>query len=343
MSSELRTHGGVHPPGALDFSVNISPFGVPERVAAAIRAADLTRYPDPTAREVRAAWAEHLGLDADAIAFGPGAAQLLWDLARLHGGRERTALIVEPTFSEFTAAARESGARVVHWTAEESRGLRFDLDAVAARAREESASVIYLCNPNNPTGQGIALGQVARFAAELPEVVLILDEAFLFLSELSHQAATSMPPNVVRVRSMTKDLALPGLRLAYLLGAPELVREFETRRAPWSTSAPAQAAALATLEVGEELESRRVDLLERRASFSQRVRNLGLQTMPSMTTWFLARNSNAEPAADLNARLNERGFHARDCASFGLPECLRFGVRQQHEVDALLAVLPELL
>ena len=343
MPSNLRFHGGVHPPGARDFSVNISSFGVPEHVARAIADADLTVYPDPQARAVCNAWARHLDVDADAVAFGPGAAQLLWDLASQHSGPQQPVLIVEPTFSEFTAAARASGARIVEWRAREEQSFAVDLSAVAELARREGVRALYLCNPNNPTGTGLPLADVARFAASLPEVLLVLDEAFLFLGELASEARVPMPSNVVRVRSMTKDLALPGLRLAYLIGAPELVRGFEERRAPWSTSAPAQAAALAALDVTDKLETQRLALLQRRTEFASSMARLGFDVLPSRTTWFLARCPSGERAAEMNARLNEHGFHARDCTSFGLPHHLRFGVRAEPDVQALLCALKEIL
>ncbi len=335
----LQHHGGDGPPGLLDFSSNVSPLGVPEAVATAVRLADLTRYPDPTAREVCRAYASTFGFDPEGVVFGAGAARLLWDLAQLLVQPGEAVVTIEPTFSEFRRAVEARGARIVEWRARPDEEFTVDLEAVAARARKCSAAAVYLCNPCNPTARAITAEQIAAFAAELGARPLILDEAYLDLSELWADQYTPLPENVVRVRSLTKELALPGLRVAYLATTGELARRLEGARPPWSTSAPAQAAALAALELGSEQERRRERLLELRGTLARGVAALGLRVHPSVTGWVLVALPEGSLAHQWQSILHTQGVHVRDCTSFGLPGHLRLGARPTSEMEVLLAAL----
>jgi histidinol-phosphate/aromatic aminotransferase/cobyric acid decarboxylase-like protein len=213
--------------------------------------------------------------------------------------------IAEPTFSEFAAALGDA--------------------TMASRPGE--ADVIYLCNPNNPTGTCTPLAEIAARAADRPQTCFVLDESFLSLSERAGEAHTPMPRNVVRVRSLTKDHALPGLRVGYLIAAPELAAAIDAARPAWSASAPAQAAAIAACaHTGFVADSRRRLLADRdRLVFA--LRNRGHSPQPSSTHFFLLPTENATA---LQARLIERGVLVRDCTSFGLPHHVRIAARPDY-------------
>lgn len=329
---------GIDPSTLLDFSVNTNPYGPSEGMVGALRAAAIDRYPDPTGQNARRRMAPALGVSPDEIALGNGAAELLWTLARvLCPGT--TTLLAEPTFSEFRRAAHAAGARVVgvHSRAEEDFSV--DLAALERHAREARATVVYLCTPNTPTGACVPASDVADFARDNPALTLVLDQSFLSLCDRHADATVAMPPNVVRVRSLTKDHAIPGVRVGYLLGRPELVRRLEDERPAWMTGSLAQAAAVAAME-SEQLAfvaQSRERLLADRERLLAALCERGYAPYPTTTVFFLLR---MPAASELRRRLLVR-HHVlvRDCASFGLPGFMRLAVRPARDAERLLAAL----
>jgi histidinol-phosphate/aromatic aminotransferase/cobyric acid decarboxylase-like protein len=344
-----RAHGGPHddelyalgiaPDEILDFSVNVNPYGPCSTVLEAVRTAPLTRYPDPTASAARRALAEHTGVAPERIGLGHGAAELFWTLARVLVPPGGTVVSVEPTFSEFTAGVRAAGGRVVEWRADARDGFAVDLDAVGALAHRCRAAVIYLCTPNNPTGVHVPVDQITRFAVAHQDTTLVLDQAFLSLSEHADEARAHLPAHVVAVRSLTKDHAIPGVRVGYLLAHPTLTARIEHGRAAWTTSAQAQAAALAACRAESEAfvtDSRR-RLFTDRDRLATGLRGLGLHPLPSSTMYQLVRVGDA---GALRRRLLERHrVLVRDCASFGLPEYIRLAALPVPADARLLAAL----
>jgi histidinol-phosphate/aromatic aminotransferase/cobyric acid decarboxylase-like protein len=327
---ELAQHG-LTPAEIVDFSVNVNPYGPCDAVVHAIRTASLSRYPDPTGRATRAALAAALGRDRDEIALGHGAVELLWSLARLLVAPGERAAVVGPTFSEFGNAVRAHGGRVVEWRAAAADDFAIHADAIdallAARPR-----ALYLCNPNNPTGRALPAAEIAALAAAHPHVPIVLDQAFLSLSERHADADATYPANVVCVRSLTKDHALAGLRVGYLVADAALVARLEAARPPWTTSQLAQAAIVATLgpDALAFLARSRQRMLADRDALAV------LRPLPSVAPYVLLPAANATA---LRRRLLNRGILVRDCSSFGLPDHIRLAARPQADVDRLLTEL----
>ncbi len=335
LAGELATLG-IDPRDVLDFSVNVNPYGPCPAVVEAIRTAPVHLYPDPAATAVREAIAACTGAPMERIVFGSGAADLLWTLARVllaNGGR---ALVVEPAFSEFRAAAEAAGASLCAWKASPERGLAVDLAAVASAAQRAGADVIYLCVPTTPAGVLVPLAAVTEFARSLPETVVLLDESFLSLSDQSTEAGLPMPLNVVRVRSMTKEHAIPGLRAGYLLAPPALAGAVEASRAAWSTSSVAQAAATAALSADEFVTTSRERLRQDRKATAAALAALGLTAIPSVAPYLVFQ---AGDAAGLRRKLLTHRILVRDCASFGLPGFVRVAARPACERVRLIAAL----
>jgi histidinol-phosphate/aromatic aminotransferase/cobyric acid decarboxylase-like protein len=316
---------GIDRERVLDFSVNLNPYGPAPAMRAAIQAARVEVYPDSTAAEARAALAAAAGVAAERIVLGNGGADLLWTLARLLLAPGQAALVVEPTFSEFSAAAVAARARVVEWRASPERAFAVDLGAVAERARAERARVIYLCTPNNPTGAPVRAADLGGFAAALPEVTIVLDQAFLSLSEHAGDGAVDLPANLVRVRSLTKEHAIPGVRVGYLIATLALAAAVESARPAWTTGAAAQAAAIAACDLGAFVESSCARLLDDRRALAADLRGLGLQPVASAASFQIVRVADAERVAQ--ALLARHRILVRDCASFGLPDYLRLAAR----------------
>jgi len=344
-----RVHGGAHDAdlrviGAsardiLDFSANINPYGPCAAVVEAVRAAALDRYPDPTGSSVREIMAPILGVPADWIILGNGAAELLWTLARALLTPGATALVVEPTFCEFRVACAAAQINVVEWRADQRDAFALDLQEVRRRAYAHHAQVVYLCSPNTPTATAVDAVQIAHWAESSPQLIAVLDQSFLSLSARFEDSSVRMPPNVVCVRSLTKDHAIPGLRLGYAIATPAIATRMEQHRPAWTTSALAQAAAVAICSQASFIDESRRRLLDDRERLRCNLRHLGLEAFESETTFFLVR---VTQGAELKRRLlaNHRVL-VRDCSSFGLPEFIRIAARPKPDCDRLIFALGE--
>ena len=345
-SGGRRVHGGLQdaelqslglePDDVLDFSSSTNPYGPAPAMLRALAEAAIGRYPDSSGLRARAALAALEGVSADEVVLGNGAADLLWSLARCLLGPGRALLSVEPTFCEFRAAARACGAVVMEWRSREEDGFTMDLQAIE-RAARAAPSALYLCSPNTPTGSALPVASIAAFVQRLPETWLVLDQSFLSLSELHGEASERLPPNVVRVRSLTKDHGIPGVRVGYAIASAELCQALEASRPAWTTSAFAQAAALASCECQEFVADSRQRLLDDRRALARDLAGLGIQTIPSSATFLLAR---VPAAAELRrALLSRHRILVRDCASFGLTGFVRLAakppVARQRLIDAL--------
>lgn len=310
---------GIAPADAVDFSVNLNPYGPPRALIAAVQEARFDRYPDPAAGAAREAWAQTLGRDFSEIAVGHGAADLFWAIARGLLAPGQRVVIAEPTFSEFTLAAASVGARVERVFASVETALRLDLARLTEAAR--GARALYLCSPNNPTGEYLALPALRSFAASLSDTLLVLDQSFIALSDHADDQLARLPTNVIVVRSLTKEFSCPGLRIGLCLAAPALIARIEAVRPTWPVSSPAQAALAACAGegafVGESWRRMREDREAVRLLLEER----GFRALPSATSFQLV--GLAQPAARLRAALLGHGVVVRDCASFGLPEHVR--------------------
>jgi histidinol-phosphate aminotransferase len=330
---------GVSPDSIVDFSTCLNPYGPCPAVVEAVRAAPIHRYPDPTARAVRRALAEALDVDPDALVLGNGAADLLWTLARVLLERGDTVVIVEPTFSEFREAVEAAGACVVELRSDGADGFRVDLGRLSSLLRAVNPRAVYLCAPNNPTGVAVPAARIAALAADHPEVAIVLDQAYLSLSDVFADLAVRFPPNVLCVRSITKEHAIPGVRVGYLLCARDLAARVEASRPFWTTSTMAQAGALAACASRGFVEETRPRLLSDREHLYTIVRHLGLGPLPSATPFFLVP---VRDGRDLRRRLLIRhGVLVRDCGSFGLPTFVRLSARPPGETARLEAALAE--
>lgn len=346
-STEFRVHGGPQDAelrglgfdyaDLLDFSASTNPYGPPDAMLEAVRQASVDRYPDPESLDARRALGGSLGVRLEEVVLGNGAAELLWSLAAALLPPGSRALIVEPTFCEFRAACLARGAPVSEWRAKAGDGFAVDLEEVADAARRDDAHVIYLCAPSTPTGFCTPARELADWATRNPNLSVILDQSFLTLSDRHAEAAAPMPPNVVRVRSLTKDHAIPGVRVGYAIGAADVVRRVERLRPAWTVSAAAQAAAVAACGLSSFVAESRRALLEDRRALRRDLERLGMRPYGSSTVFLVARTGDAR---SLRRRLlTDHRILVRDCASFGLPDFIRLAAKPAESRAALVRAL----
>ncbi len=330
---------------ALDFSANVSPLGLPEGVAQAIREAltEADRYPDPLCRTLRAALSEAEGLPAEQILCGNGAADLIFRL--VWAAKPRCALVTAPTFAEYAAALDTAGCEVKRFFLREAED--FAVTDALVDAVDESIDMVFLCQPNNPTGQ-LASPALVRRAAERCAAcgaVLAVDECFLdFLPDGDRWTAKPLlheDQNLIIFKAFTKLYGMAGVRLGYCLSADAaLLEKMRNAGQPWAVSSLAQAAGVAALKETAYIARVRALIAAQKPKLMAGLRALGLRVIDGRANYLLFR-----APADLNERLRPLGTQVRSCANYpGLgPEWYRTAVRTAPENARLLEIMREVL
>lgn len=239
---------GLDPAEIIDFSVNSNPYGPSPRVIQSLAQTPLDRYPDRHALPLRRSLADHLRVDLDRIVVANGTPELLWMIALAYLCPADKVLIVEPTFGEYGRVSLMMGASIDTWVAPEDQGFALDLDEISAKISQSSYRLVFLCNPNNPTGQVISVEVIAAWVQKHPLTLFVLDEAYFSFSTAANSSLNLGFPNLIVLRSMTKDFGLAALRLGYAVAENRLVEHLVKIRPPYSVSALAQVAGIASLE-----------------------------------------------------------------------------------------------
>ena len=329
----------------LDFSANISPLGLPDGVRRAVCASlsSADRYPDPLCRALSSARGARHKLPVDAVLCGNGAADLIFRLVL--AVRPKRALVTAPAFAEYEQALGLSDCRTEHFYLREENG--FVVAEEILEAITPALDVVFLCEPNNPTGRTTPPALLLRILERCTAcgVLLVVDECFNdFLDE--PQAHTLEPQlaaheNLLILKAFTKWYAMAGLRLGYALGAPRLLEAMRACGQPWAVSGPAQAAGLAALE--EKAYSRRLHSLicTERPRLSAGLSALGCRVVPGEANYLLFFHADGS----LAEKLREKGILLRTCGNYrGLSAgWYRAAVRTKEENDAFLQALREVL
>ena len=345
MSRFFSEHGGdiyANSGITLDFSVNTNPLGMPEAVKRAIveHMPDYERYPDFACRALRAALAERHGVEPSMIRCGNGASELI--LALCACVKPRQTLVLAPTFSEYARSARLFGGQVRTHRLSEKNGFALTQSILAALTPE--TDLLFLCNPNNPTGQltdRALLRQIAD-TCRGNKTLLLLDECFVgFTRGESMVPLLAEYPNLLVLQAFTKMYAMAGLRLGMLFGADKaLLTRIAAFCPAWNVSGVAQAAGLAALSAGDWIEATQKLVENERAFMAGALGKLGIAVGKSDANFLLLRSEKP-----LFAPLRERGILVRSCANFpGLSGCYtRIGLKTRDENTALLRALSEVV
>ena len=338
----FRFHGG--PEGdknlcdLIDFSVNTNTCGPSPEVVKAIRNADFEVYPDPTGLSLREEIARVEQVNHDQVIIGNGAAELLWTLSRVIIQPTDTVLIVEPTFCEFRNACQVITHHVLGWYPEDNSGFKVDLEKLSVDIGLIKPKAVYLCNPNSPTGCYLDLYLIIGLAESHPNVTFILDEAFLSLSDHWQQTAVGVPDNVIRVRSFTKEHAIAGLRLGYMILPNQIRSAMEKTRPWWTINSLALAAGIAAIGQAQWVIDSRKKMLIDRDYMEYQLGQIGLTFLPSTTIFTMVKLGDT---AKTCRSLLSSGFLIRDCESYGLTGWVRLCARPQNDVDQLIDSIKE--
>lgn len=295
-------HGGnvhVEPGGAtfLDFSANINPLGPPKEVEQAIRAAipAIDRYPDSRSTELRAHLAEFEGVSPEWIFCGAGSSDILFRLPRAVNARN--GLILRPTFSDYERSLQVSGAGVFIHPLNEETGFVCD-EGILSAVKTTSADLLFLCNPNNPTGVLTDISVIERLLKSCRKsgITVLVDECFL---DLASEAATATAKSLLReyenlviLKAFTKSFALPGLRLGYAMCAdPRMIDRLYACGPDWPVSNLAQAAGIAALNHAGSYLKESVDFIVREREFlKDELEKSGYRIFDGRVNFLLAKN-----------------------------------------------------
>lgn len=328
---------GLTPDEVLDFSVCSNPFPLPIELGKICDTIAINRYPDSEATELRQCLSEKLGVALDSILAGSGAVELLRLIALTYFGHKDSVLILEPTFGEYEVACQTVGAGVLKQRGRAEDSFALNIEDTVRIIRQSHPGGVFICNPNNPTGQYFSRQQIEAVLDACKDSLLILDEAYIAFAEGGWSSLGSISRgNVVIVRSMTKDYALAGLRLGYVIAHKGIIGSLRRVLSPWSVSVVAQKVGVAALKEAGYVDQCKKKITEAKKFLIDELSRIGFPPLPSKANFFLVRVGSGEA---FRSALLRHGILVRDCASFGLPEYIRIAPRTMPECRKLIATI----
>ena len=331
---------------ACKLSSNEGAFGVPPGAQAAYAAVagELFRYPDGDARELRQAIGARFGLDPQRIVCGAGSDDLIYQLCLAYGGPGRDIIMSEHGFAIYQIAGTYAGSRVIKAP---ERALTADVDAMLA-AVSAATRLVFLANPNNPTGSILPFEEVARLRAGLPQdVLLVLDAAYAeYVERPDYDPGIRLMKagdNTVMTRTFSKIFGLGGMRIGWAYAPPAVIDVLNRVRAPFNVTLASQAAAIAALAEPGWVEKGRIHNREHRARLTHRLQAVRIKVWPSEGNFVLADFGTAARAQAADAFLRSRGIIVRPVGAYGLPHCLRITVGLAEEVERVIETLTQFM
>jgi len=327
---------------------NESALGPSAKAIAAYRAlaGEIHRYPDGSALELREALGRHHGLDPTRLVCGSGSDELIGMLLRAYAGPGGEVLYSRHGFLMYPIGARSVGATPV---AVPERDLTADVDAILERVTERTR-IVFIANPNNPTGTYLPIAEMRRLHAGLPgNVLLAIDAAYAeFVNRNDYEPGVALvdrAENVVMLRTFSKIYALAGLRLGWAYCPPAIADVLNRIRGPFNVAAPALAAGIAAVEDVEALARAQAHNERWLPWLSERLAAIGLPSTPSVANFVLPRfpddlYRNADAAFEF---LQARGILVRKMGGYGLPQHLRITIGTGEETEAVAAALAEFM
>ena len=340
-------HGGdiYRHPDMIDFSSNCNPFGPPQRVQDAIcrAAGQIGHYPDVQCSLLRDALSAKLHVPGAWIFFGNGAAEVIF--AAVTALKPQKALLPAPTFAEYAQALETIGCEIQYVQTAEADGFALPMDF--AEQITEDIDMVFLCNPNNPTGNLLSREETERMIRRAGALgcTVVLDECFLDFvenpEEFTMLGELAAYPHVILLKAFTKLYAMAGVRLGYGISSnPAIIEKLERSVQPWNVSSLAQAAGLAALAEDDYVRESLTTLRAERAYLLQALEKLGCRTYASQANYIFFRGETT-----LGEKLRAAGFLVRDCSNYaGLGKgYYRVAVRLHEDNVKLVQALAHIL
>jgi threonine-phosphate decarboxylase len=328
-------------PGVLDYSANFNPYLHP-RVKSAIKEGVKAayHYPDHTYKRFREAVGRYLEVPSNAIVPGNGSVELIRLCAWAFLEKGDKVIIPAPTFGEYELACRLSGAKPLIVPLWNEQAFKRDLFSALA---EEDIRMVFLCNPNNPTGKGLSRETVTDIASKCRETqtFLVVDEVFIELSDPRHSIASDNLDDVFVLRSLTKSFSIPGIRASYGVTNPGIASALNGIRLPWNLNSIAEAVTVALLkDCASYLDASRTRIATQRRWLMRELAKIsGLEPLESDANFIMANVAGTSlSSSEFALGMSRHGFLVRDCQSFRLTghDYIRIAVRKKAENERLL-------
>lgn len=343
---EKHIHGGdvYHHQGCVDFSANCNPLGTPEGIKKAIiKSLDhINDYPQVGCTPLKEAIAEYESTKPDQVICGNGAAEVIFSLCRAVAPKK--ALVPAPTFAEYQQALYSVDCQVEFFSLDEKK--QFVLEETFIQSLTPEIDIIFLCNPNNPTGllvEKTLLEKILKRCKEL-DILMAVDECFLDFVPSPEQYTLKdhleTYDNLFLLKAFTKRYAMAGVRLGYgLCGNKKLLEKMESVCQPWNVSSMAQAAGLAALQEKEYVEKGRQMTFQELDYLKKELVDLGYTVYPSQANYVFFTGP-----VNLYEKLLQKKILIRDCSNYtGLSKgYYRVAVKNREENQQLIKALKEI-
>ena len=330
----------INPNDVLDFSVNSNPFPLSPQIKDVLAQSPITTYPDSDSYKLKVELAKANGITEENLLVGSGAMELIRLVAQAYIATGDTVVIPQPTFGEYETSCHISGAQIVTVTSRESDNYKIDTDRLIEEAKKVKAKIVFLCNPNNPTGQYLAKTRVETLLNALEDSLVVLDEAYIAFTDGAWSSMGMIDKtNLVIVRSMTKDYALAGLRLGYVAANSKVIATLKKVCPPWNVNAAAQQVGLYMLKDSEYIKRSEAAIKRAKEYLAKSITGLGYHVLSSRTNFFLVK---VRDATAFRNTLLSKGILVRDCSSFGMPQYVRIAARTMEECRLLVDTMKRL-
>jgi histidinol-phosphate aminotransferase len=345
--SEVAREFGLDEAHIVKLASNENPFGVPESSQRAMAAAvaELGRYPDANGFDLKAALSKRYDVPADWITLGNGSNDILEIAAHAFVQAGQAVVYSQYSFAVYALATQGVGARSIEVPA---KNYGYDLDAMAA-AIDADTRLVFIANPNNPTGTFVPAARIEAFLKSVPDnVIVVLDEAYneFLAPEQQFESAEWVRkyPNLMVSRTFSKAYGLAGLRVGFAIAQPALTDLMNRIRQPFNVNSLAQAAAIAALNDKQFLEQGARNNAAGYLQFVEAFEELGLEYVPSYGNFVLVRvGDDNEAGARVNLALLKQGVIVRPVGNYGLPQWLRISIGLPQENAIFISALKKAL
>lgn len=336
----------------IDFSVNINPLGLPEKLIERIRESffNIVSYPEVNGSRARGVIARHLAFDypelsKENIILGNGATELIYLFARAL--RPKKTLIIQPTFTEYERALRLLGSEIVYFQLSAANNFQIDEEKLLFKLKETKADLLVFCNPNNPTAVFTGYQRLEKVFAYLKKISanIFIDESFIDFTDQQSSASFLDKYPIFILKSMTKVYAIAGLRLGYALASSDLIARLNVFKEPWTVNSIALDIVEMLLKDKDYIARSKKYLRQEKAFMKAKLSTIkGLDVFDSSANFFLLSLKN-QKASVLEEKLLMKDIYIRSCEDFpGLDDSyFRVAVKKHQENVHLIQSLKSIV